>query len=93
MFDEKSWMSFMMLLLENKIPFTFQCDETMKAAVWVPNKEIIYVKCIVRPGKDGFSFLSNYTRPRIITGGLTIEEAFEKAKEHYSYEVGDVFAC
>lgn len=92
MFNEKSLLNFMKLLLENKIPFAFQCDETMKATFWVPNKEIIYVKCNVWQEKDGFGFLSNYTRPRIIPCDLTLEEAFEKVKEHYNHEVGDVFA-
>lgn len=48
------------------------------------------MKCRIKQNKDAtFSFLSNFTRPKIISGGLTLEKAFEMAREHYNYEAGD----
>lgn len=77
-------------LIENNIPFTFLYDKKENGIFWVQNKYIPYVKCRIKQNKDAtFSFLSNFTRPKIISGGLTLEKAFEMAREHYNYEAGD----
>ena len=86
----KSVLELASLLIENKMPFTLQYDKKKKAAFWVPNKYIEYVKCQIKQQSDGsFEFLSNFTRPKIIPDGLTLVKAFEMAKEHYKHKEGD----
>lgn len=86
----KNILELVTLLIENKMPFALQYEKKKKTVFWVPNKYITYVKCQIKQQNDGsFGFLSNFTIPKIIPDGLTLEKAFEMAKEHYNHEEGD----
>ena len=79
-------LEFASLLIINKMPFTLRYSKNEKAIIWVPNKHMRYVNCRIKQTVDGtYGFLSNFTTPKIISDGLTLEEAFEMAKEHYNH--------
>lgn len=83
-------LEFASLLIINKMPFTLQYSKNRKAIIWAPNKYMTYVKCQIKQTIGGsYGFLSNFTNPKIILDGLTLEEAFEMAKEHYNHWEGD----
>ncbi len=78
------------LLLENKMSFTLQYSKNQNVVFWVQNKYMPCVTCRIKQNKDTtFGFLSNFTQPKIISNGLTLEETFEMAKEHYNHVEGD----
>lgn len=86
----KMILEFASLLIINKMPFTLQYSKNGKAIIWVPNKYMTCVKCQIKQTIGGsYGFLSNFTNPKIILDGLTLEEAFEMAKEHYNHWEGD----